>query len=68
MCVTAAGHKAEGKVLPGESLEKAMIQLKKLQATKAPGIGSYITKEIPKKARDLFDLFGIPYPKKHIKN
>ena len=68
MCVSAAGHKADGKVLPGESLEKAMIQLKKLQATKAPGRGTYITKEIPKKTRDLFDLFGIPYPKKHIKN
>ncbi len=68
LSVSAAAHKAEGKVLPGESLEKAMLQLKKLQATKPAGRGIYITKEIPKKTRDLFELFCIPFPKKQIKN
>ena len=68
LSVSAAAHKAEGKVLPGESLEKAMLQLKKLQATKPAGRGIYITKEIPKKTRDLFELFCVPFPKKQIKN
>jgi len=45
-----------------------MLQLKKLQATKPAGRGIYITKEIPKKTRDLFELFCVPFPKKQIKN
>ena len=27
-----------------------------------------ITKEIPKKTKDLFELFCVPFPKKQIKN
>lgn len=70
MMIAACKHKAEGKnrILPGDSLVKAMMQLQKLQATKPAGRGVWITKEIPKKTRDLFDLFGIQYPKKLIKN
>ena len=70
MMVAACKHKADGKnrILPGDSLVKAMMQLQKLQATKPAGRGVWITKEIPKKTRDLFDLFGIQYPKKLIKN
>ena len=68
MCVAASGHKAEGKVLPGESFDKAMLILRNLQASRPAGRGIYIVKEISKKVRDLFDLFDVPYPKKHVKN
>ena len=68
LCVAAAGHKADGRILPGDSFEKAMLCLKKLQASRPAGRGIYIVKEISKKTRDLFDLFDVPYPKKHVKN
>lgn len=70
MMVRACKHNAAGKnnILPGDSLVKAMLQLQKLPASKPAGRGVWITKEIPKKTRDLFDLFGIPYPKKIVKN
>ena len=68
MTVAASKHKADGKVLPGDSITKAMLQLQKLQASKPAGRGVWIVKEIPKKTRDLFDLFKIAYPKKQVKN
>lgn len=67
MSVAAAHHKADGKILPGDSLTKAMLQLQKLQACRPAGRDSWITKEIPRKTRDLLDLFGVPYPQKHLK-
>lgn len=68
MCVSAGHHKAEGKILPGDSLFKAMLQLQHLQASRPAGRGVWIVKEIPKKTKDLFDLMDIPYPKKIVKN
>ena len=67
MSVAAAHHKADGKILLGDSLTKAMLQLQKLQACRPAGRDSWITKEIPRKTRDLLDLFGVPYPQKHLK-
>ena len=67
MCI--CGHdKAEGKILPGDYLFKAMLQLQHLQASSPSGRGVWIVKEIPKKTKDLFDLMDIPYPKKIVKN
>ena len=68
LSVCACEHKASGRVLPGDSLTKAMLQLQKLQATKPAGRDVWIVKEIPNKTRDLYDLFKIPYPKKQVKN
>mgnify|MGYP006920286876 FL=1 len=68
MCVCASNHKPDGKVLPGDSFDKAMLQMQKLQATRPAGRGIYIVKEIPKKTRDLFETFKIPFPKKQIKD
>lgn len=70
MMVAACRHKADRKkhILLGDSPTKAMMPLQKLQATKPIGRGVWITKEIPMKTRDLFDLFDIPYPKKLVKN
>jgi len=68
MCVCASNHKPDGNVLPGDSFDKAMLQMQKLQATRPAGRGIYIVKEIPKKTRDLFETFKIPFPKKQIKD
>ena len=68
MCVCASNHKPYGKVLPGDSFDKAMLQMQKLQATRPAGRGIYIVKESPKKTRDLFETFKIPFPKKQIKD
>lgn len=68
MCVCASNHKPDGNVLPGDSFDKAMLQMQKLQATRPAGSGIYIVKEIPKKTRDLFETFKIPFPKKQIKD
>lgn len=68
MCVCAFNHKPDGKVLPGDSFDKAMLQMQKLQATRPAGRGIYIVKEIPKKTRDLFETFKISFPKKQIKD
>ena len=68
MCVTASNHQLNEKVLPGDSFDKAMLQMQKLQATRPAGRGIYIVKGIPKKTRDLFETFKIPFPKKQIKD
>ena len=68
MCVCASNHKPDGNVLPGDSFDKAMLQMQKLQATRPAGREIYIVKEIPKKTRDLFETFKIPFPKKQIKD
>ena len=68
MTVKACSHKADGKVLPGDSLNKAMMQLQKLQASKPAGRGVWIVKELPKNTRELFELFDIQTPKKQVKN
>ena len=43
-------------------------KLQTLQASRPAGRGIWIVKEIPKKTRDLFDLLGVAYPQKHVKN
>ena len=68
MCVCASNHEPDGKVLPGDSFDKAMLQMQKQQATRPAGRGIYIVKEIPKKTRDLFETFKIPFSKKQIKD
>ena len=68
MSVTASNHQPNAKVLPGDSFDKAMLQMQKLQASRPAGRGIYIVKEIPKKTRDLFEIFKIPFPKKQIKD
>ena len=68
MSVTASDHKPGAKVLPGDSFDKAMLQLQRLQASRPAGRGIYIVKEIPKKTRDLFETFKIAFPKKQIKD
>ncbi len=68
MCVCASNHEPDGKVLPGDSFDKAMLQMLKQQATRPAGRGIYIVKEIPKKTRDLFETFKIPFSKKQIKD
>ena len=59
MCVTASNHQPNAKVLPGDSFDKAMLQMQRLQASRPAGRGIYIVKEIPKKTRDLFETFKI---------
>lgn len=68
MCVTASNHQPNAKVLPGDSFDKAMLQMQRLQDSRPAGRGIYIVKEIPKKTRDLFESFKIPFPKKQIKD
>lgn len=68
MCICASNHKPDAKVLPGDSFDKAMLQMQRLQASRPAGRGIYIVKEIPKKTRDLFETFKIPFPKKQIKD
>ena len=68
MSVTASNHQPNAKVLPGDSFDKAMLQMQRLQASRPAGRGIYIVKEIPKKTRDLFEIFKIPFPKKQIKD
>lgn len=68
MSVSASNHQPNAKVLPGDSFEKAMLQMQRLQASRPAGRGIYIVKEIPKKTRDLFETFKIPFPKKQIKD
>lgn len=68
MSVTASNHQPNAKVLPGDSFDKAMLQMQRLQASRPAGRGVYIVKEIPKKTRDLFETFKIPFPKKQIKD
>ena len=46
----------------------AVIAKFALQASRPLGRGIWIVKEIPKKTRDLFDLLGVAYPKKYVKN
>ena len=66
MSVSASNHQPNAKVLPGDSFEKAMLQMQRLQASKPADGGSYIVKELPKKTKDLFETFKIPLPKKHL--
>ena len=49
MCITASNHQPNAKILPGDSFDKAMLQMQRLQASRPAGWGIYIVKEIPKK-------------------
>ncbi|MEE0985925.1 MAG: hypothetical protein U0L03_00160, partial [Succinivibrionaceae bacterium] len=68
MSVSATRNQTVDNKLPNDSLNKLMLKLQTLQASRPAGRGIWIVKEIPKKTRDLFDLLGVAYPKKHVKN
>ena len=68
MCITASNHQPNAKVLPSDSFDKVMLQMQRFHASRPAGSGVYIVKEIPKKTRDLFEIFKIPFPKKQIKD
>ena len=68
MSVAVTKNQTEDNKLPSDSLNKLMLKLQTLQASRPLGRGIWIVKEIPKKTRDLFDLLGVAYPKKHVKN
>ena len=49
MCVTASNHQPNAKVLPGDSFDKAMLQMQRLQDSRPAGGGIYIVKKKKKK-------------------
>lgn len=51
-----------GNPLPKDSLEKAFWQLRKLMADKPIGRNAWVTKEVPRKTRNLFDALELPVP------
>ena len=68
MSVSVTRNQTADNKLPSDSLNKLMLKLQTLQASRPAGRGIWIVKEIPKKTRDLFDLLGVAHPKKHVKN
>ena len=68
MSVAITKNQTEDNKLPSDSLNKLMLKLQTLQASRPLGRGIWIVKEIPKKTGDLFDLLGVAYPKKYVKN
>lgn len=58
-----AQRNQKGKLqIPGNSMDKAMAILGRVKACRPAGRKNWITREIPKKARDVFELLGISLP------
>ena len=51
-----------GNPLPKDSLEKAFWQLRNLMADKPIGRNAWVTKEVPRKTRNLFGALEHPVP------
>lgn len=60
--ITAQKNQKGKLQIPGNSMDKAMAILGRVRACRPAGRKNWITREIPKKARDVFELLGINLP------
>ena len=50
--------------LPDESLRKTLLQLQGVMAVKRTTTDAFVTKAIPKRYRDLFEVLGVENPRR----
>lgn len=60
--ITAQKNKNAENKLPGDSLTQAVYCLQRVRAIRPGGRAYWVMKEVPKKARDIFTLLGVPVP------
>ena len=60
--ITAQNNQRTDLPIPGNSMDKAMAILGRVRACRPAGRKSWMTGEIPKKARNVFELLGIKLP------
>jgi hypothetical protein len=60
--ITAQKNRNAENKLPGDSLTQAVYCLQRVRAIRPGGRAYWVMKEVPKKARDIFTLLGVPVP------